>query len=713
MKCIVKIGLTILPFAGFAQSDTSGKKAAANDSIRTLQGVIISGVVPSKILRQQPGAISVIDARPFYNTNVTGLDLLRQTSGIKVKQDGGYGSRTSFLINGSTGKQVKFFIDGLPQDNLGETRGLNNFPVEQLERIEVYKGVLPIDLGADALGAAINLVTRRERQNYIDASYANSSFGTHRFNFLAKKYLSKTFFVAVQSSANTAKNDYKIDVEVPDVLGNPKPVTVRRFHDRYTNYNVKIDGGFTGLHWADQFTLSLTKAHLFRDIQHNLVMQQPYGKATYKEDLYTAVLKWSKQELFKNFSANAFASYNRVNGLFNDTSKNIYTWDGAIYGRRFSGGETTSSANRLQLFTDVVTSKLTAAYKLHSNYRLLFSNTFQQYNRTGKDTVAQKFYGGIDYFGTASSLTKNVSGIGFEAAYKGGRLKLSSALKHYYASIKGYTIDWTTLFPASQTITAFAYNVAAAYKLKESLILKASYEHAARLPEAEEAFGDLMLTKPNPSITAEKSENLNLNLLYSAPKWEAEIGGFYRDVDNLIYLRSTQFYSTYQNLLSAHVSGIEGAVRYIASSHFSVNVNATYQDLRNRSIIDNSTINNERYKNARIPNVPYLLANGGINYTKENIVSKNTALQFWWNTAYTHEYFLYWEIDGARELKNRIPTQWLHYTGVSYSLKNKGVSLSFEINNVFSSTTYDNFKVQLPGRAYSIKIRFYQSKNQL
>lgn len=712
MEYFLKIVLVFLPFASLAQSDTNSKKAMMRDSIRTMQGVIVSGVIPSKILRQQPGAISVIEARPFYNTNVTGLDLLRQTSGIKVKQDGGYGSRTSFLINGSTGKQVKFFIDGLPQDNLGETRGLAIFPIEQLERIEVYKGVLPIDLGADALGAAINLVTRRERQDYIDASYANSSFGTHRLNFLTKKYLSKAFFVAVQGSANTAKNDYKINVEVPDVLGNPKPVTVRRFHDRYTNYNLKLDAGFTALPWADQFILSLTRAYLFRDIQHNLVMQQPYGKTTYKENLYSAILKWSKAEFFKNFSATAFASYNRVNGLFNDTSKNIYTWDGAIYGRRFSGGEINSSGNRLQLFTDVVTAKLTAAYKLNGNYRLLFSNTFQQYNRTGKDTVAQKFYGGIDYFGTASSLTKNVSGIGLEAAYKGGRLKFSSALKHYYASINGYIIDWATLSPTRQAINAFAYNLAAAYKLKESLIFKASYEHAARLPEAEEAFGDLMLTKPNPSITAEKSENINLNLLYSNPKWEAEIGGFYRNVENLIYLRSTQFTSTYQNLLSAHVSGIEGAVRYMASPHFSVNANTTYQNLRNRSIIDNSTINNERYKNARIPNVPYLMANGGINYTKENIVSKNTALQFWWNTAYTHEYFLYWEIDGARELKNRIPTQWLQYTGVSYSLKDKGISLSFEVNNVFNSTTYDNFKVQLPGRAYSIKLRFYQSKNK-
>jgi len=694
----------------FAQTDTTG---AARDSVKQMQSVIVTGMVTSKTLRQQPGNIAIIEARPFYNTNVTGLDLLRQTSGIKVKQDGGYGSRTSFLINGSTGKQVKFFIDGLPQDNLGETRGLNIFPIEQLERIEVYKGVLPVELGADALGGAINLVTRKERQNYTDVSYAIGSFGTHRFNVLERKYLTNRFFLAFQGSANTAANNYKIDVEIPDALGNPKPATVRRFHDRYTNYNAKLDAGFTSLRWADQLTLSIGNAYTYRHLQHNLVMQQPYGKASYAEQLYTAVLKWSKAELFKNLSANGFVSYNRVTGLYTDTSQNIYTWDGAVYGRRAFGGEISSSGNRLQMFTDVIAAKLTTAYKLNSQHRIVFNNTYQHYNRTGRDTFAQKFYSGIDYFSTPSSLTKNVRGLALEGAYAGGKLKWSTAVKYYYASIKGYTIDWANLYPINQTLNAPAYNAAIAYKLKETFLIKASYEHAARLPEAEEAFGDLMLIKPNPSITVERSENINLSLLYNNLKWEAELSGFYRDVDNLIYLRSTQFSGTYQNLLSARVKGVEAAVRYNPTLGITAHANATYQDLRNQSIIDNSTINNDRYKRARIPNVPYLLSNGGISYSTQNIFRKKTALQVWWNTAYTQEYFLYWEVDGARELKNRIPTQLLHYTGISYSLKDRGLSLSVEAANVFNSTTYDSFKVQLPGRAYSLKLRFYQTKNQL
>ncbi len=293
---------SVILFQGLAlsaQKDTTSYPK--NDSAKLLTTIAVVSTVSSKVLRQQPGNVSVIEAKPFYNTNVTGLDLLRQPSGIKVKQDGGYGSRTSFLINGSTGKQVKFFIDGLPQDNLGETRGLNIFPVEQLERLEVYKGVLPVDLGADALGAAINLVTRKEREDYIDASFAYGSFGTHRINLLGKKYLSNHLFVALQSSINFAKNNYSVEVEIPDSLGNPKAVSVRRFHDDYRNYNVKADIGFTSLRWADQLTFSIVKASLFDELQHTLVMQQPYGKATYDEHLYSGILKYTKAELLKKF----------------------------------------------------------------------------------------------------------------------------------------------------------------------------------------------------------------------------------------------------------------------------------------------------------------------------------------------------------------------------------------------------------------------------
>lgn len=134
--------------------------------------------------------------------------------------------------------------------------------------------------------------------------------------------------------------------------------------------------------------------------------------------------------------------------------------------------------------------------------------------------------------------------------------------------------------------------------------------------------------------------------------------------------------------------------------------------MRNQSIIDNSGLNNDRYKNARLPNIPYFFANGGITFKKENLFTKNSTLQLWYNTNYTHEYFLFWEVDGAKELKNRIPEQFLQHLGISFALANKGISFAFEVNNITNAKVFDNFKVELPGRAFSFKIRIYKSNTK-
>ncbi|MDR7211430.1 TonB-dependent receptor domain-containing protein [Flavobacterium piscis] len=706
---LVIIGVTFFCSNAFSQTDTLNTKPKETTHILQAVNIVAN---KSKAIKQQPVNISVIEAKPFYNTNATGLDLLRQVSGIKIKQDGGFGARTEIFINGTTGKQIKYFIDGLPQDNMGETQLLNIYPVEQMERIEVYKGVLPVDLGADALGAAINIVTRKEKENYFDASYSIASFNTNRLNFSAKKYISNHFFAGIQLNANYAQNNYSIDAEVPNQFGNNEIVNVKRFHDLYKNYNIKLQTGLTDTRFADQLNLTIIQTGTYDEMQNNLTQTQPYGQAFYKENLLSSILKYQKNNLFKKINVSALLSYNKLHGVFTDTSKNVYNWKGVIVDKKYSGGEITSSGSLLHIYTNVFNGKITSTYAFKDNFKFVFSNTLQHYNRTGKDTVAQKFYGGVDYFGTPSSMLKNIAGIEFEGNLIDSRLKFSTAIKDYYADLSGYTIEWSTQTITEQSLHSMAYNVALAYNINDNTQIKTSYEHAARLPEVEEAFGDLMLIKANPKIDIEKSENVNVNFLHNSNKIETELTGFYRKVSNIIYLRTSQFGGQYQNLLSARVLGAETSIKYNPVDFINLNGNVTYQDLRNQSIIDNSGINNERYKNARLPNIPYLFANAGVSYKKENLFVKKSTLQVWLNTTYTHEYFLYWEVDGAKELKNRIPSQFLQNTGVSYSLADKGLSFAFEVNNITNSKTYDNFKVQLPERAFSFKIRIYKSNTK-
>ncbi len=146
-------------------------------------------------LQQSTRAVTEIYAKKYYNRPATTLALINQSPGVRIRQDGGLGSKADLSINGISGRQVKYFINGIPADFLGAGNRLNIFPVNAIDRIEVYKGVVPIELGSDALGGAINIVTRQQLNNYTDAAYSIGSFNTHKATVNTYQNLGGRFFV--------------------------------------------------------------------------------------------------------------------------------------------------------------------------------------------------------------------------------------------------------------------------------------------------------------------------------------------------------------------------------------------------------------------------------------------------------------------------------------------------------------------------------------
>lgn len=98
---------------------------------------------------------------------------MNRTTGIKVREEGGVGSDFDLSINGMSGNSVRYFLDGMPLDTKGSGVSLANLPINIIDRIEIYKGVVPASLGTDALGGAINIITKQEKRiiwMYLTAS---------------------------------------------------------------------------------------------------------------------------------------------------------------------------------------------------------------------------------------------------------------------------------------------------------------------------------------------------------------------------------------------------------------------------------------------------------------------------------------------------------------------------------------------------------------
>ncbi len=103
-----------------------------------------------------------IDAKKLHNSTQTLAGALTKVPGVKLRESGGVGSDMQLYIDGFSGKHVKIFIDGIPQEGAGAAFDLNNVPINFADRIEVYKGVVPVGFGTDAIGGVVNIVTNKQ-----------------------------------------------------------------------------------------------------------------------------------------------------------------------------------------------------------------------------------------------------------------------------------------------------------------------------------------------------------------------------------------------------------------------------------------------------------------------------------------------------------------------------------------------------------------------
>src|SRR5690606_34727975 len=108
------------------------------ESTQELGAVMVTGKSENRLIKEKAYNVDVVDAKKLHHTSLDIGHALDRVSGIRIRESGGVGSRMSFSLNGFTGKQVKFFIDGIPMEDFGSSFQLNNIPINIAERIEIY-----------------------------------------------------------------------------------------------------------------------------------------------------------------------------------------------------------------------------------------------------------------------------------------------------------------------------------------------------------------------------------------------------------------------------------------------------------------------------------------------------------------------------------------------------------------------------------------------
>lgn len=690
-------------------------------SVQALEEVIVEGRSQKvQELIQSAQAVVVVETIEAKTQTADLGEVLTRTEGINVQRSGGLGSGARFNLNGLSNDQIRFFVDGVPLDVTIFTNGIANIPVNLIDRVEVYKGVVPIRFGADALGGAINIITNEAFDGTGGTvSYQTGSFGVHRLSLDVNHWPSaKKYFINTGAFYDVARNDYKVDVEIPDSRGRLRDATVRRFHDRYRARGFNLDVGLRNIRWADRITLKGFYSDTQDDIQNNLTMTLPYGAATSENKSLGGTVNWNK--IWNNvLNVENIVGYSELHTEFVDTTTVVFTWDGVpsvdLNGEeivREDPGELGVPSSTV--FTDITWyDRFNFSYKFGKSSSIRFTSAPIYSRRSGENRLLDDIF--IDRLALENSIFTWTNGLEYEYNKASERFKVITFLKQYLQSIETERIELgSETTDVSRSTENYGFGTSLRFKLNDKMAFKTSYEWATRLPNLFEVFGDGILTLPFVDLLPERSHNINLTTEYkttfsNSAYLSFTVNGFLRKVNDLIVLLANGDFSIHQNVASASSRGVEGNISGTsANQRLQLSANGTYIDYINTSTKgEYGSFNGDR-----IPNRPYFFANTSGSYAFSKLSEKSDEWTLFCSVRFVNEFFRSWESAGRLDTKQTIPNQFTQNLGLTYSklFGTKKLSITGEIQNLSNANVFDFFGVQRPGRAFYLKAIFNLSK---
>jgi vitamin B12 transporter len=686
---------------GHGPSDPSDNPPAAPAE------VVVRGKTVADRARESALPVTVVETENARRESADLGELLARTQGVGVQRAGGLGSESRFSLNGLDGDQVRFFVDGIPLSLMGYPFGFENVPVNFVERIDVYQGVVPARLGADALGGAVELVTDRAVSGtHAAGSFQVGSFGTVRTTLGARHlHEASGLFMSAEGFVDSADNDYPISVDVPDAQGRLTRTRVRRLHDAYRASGVSLEAGLVRRPWARRLLLRGFFTDFTKELQHNTLMTVPYGEVRHGGSSTGGNVRY-EHTFGEAATLAAVAGYARNRWDYLDVAECVYDWFGRCVLTRRDPGER-GPARDQSLWDDsaYVRSEFGWQFGPEHSVRAALAPTW--FSRSGEQRRLPA-PDARDPLAAQRDLLSHVSAFEYELDLFDDRLENIGFVKHYVQSLRAERSLPGNVFERLERDTSeLGFGDALRFRLTSFLYAKASYEWALNLPRPDQVFGNGAQVVENLELSPERSHNANLALTLdvtesAAGAFDANVNVFLRDISNLIVLLGSDVVFSYQNVFGARASGLEASTTWRSPGEYlEIGGNVTYLDMRNTS----SAGTFGAFEGDRIPNRPYLTGNASLRLRKQGLAAARDELSAVWYVRYVHDFFRTWESVGRQALKATIESQLTHTVGLGYLFRRAPFELGFssEVQNLADAQVYDFFGIQRPGRSFHFK----------
>ena len=668
-----------------------------------ISGVTVSGKSIAHQKKEESMPVTVIDMSNMRGTVSNVQDILAKTVGVTLRTSGGVGSSSRISVRGLEGKRIGFFIDELPMTEQTDYLDINDIPIDMIDRIEIYKGVVPARFGGSSLGGAINIVIREYPDKYADLSYGYESFNTHKAQGVFKRNLKARGLVfGIGGGYTTSDNNYTFDSPYREGL------RITRNHDKYRKYI--IGGSFKAKKWwFDEVEFEPVVVKTYKEIQgieynireaHSESLMAGLANKLTKDNFLTEGLN------FDMFSGVVLTQMN-----FIDKATRRYEWDGSSYPTpsRYGGevGYNFPSDSDDQKLSFI--NKTNLEYIINERHSFNFNSVFSIAKGTPKDELKTLSLGKQVNFD--SRMHSWVSGLTYDLRSLNDVFLNSLTLRYYQYTM--HTQMAPLFVPGKYDVDLqknnWGVNNAMRYRFLPSLMGKLSAGYEVRIPSENELLGDGISVVPSADLLPERNASANLGLLFDLTgkhptNAQIEMNFFYMYLQDMIRYTAGLIGAQYQNFGEMRTLGVEFEAKADVLPSLYAYVNTTYQDLRDtRDYEPASTVPNPtKYK--RMPNIPYLMANAGMEFHRENLFGgsgQNTRL--FADVAFVEEYFYDFELTQLQ--KRRIPRSTTIDIGFEHSFLNNKLFISGKLRNVTNEKTLSEFNRPLPGINGGVKIR--------
>ena len=668
-----------------------------------ISGVTVSGKSIAHQKKEESMPVTVIDMSNMRGTVSNVQDILAKTVGVTLRTSGGVGSSSRISIRGLEGKRIGFFIDELPMSEQTDYLDINDIPVDMIDRIEIYKGVVPARFGGSSLGGAINIVIREYPDKYADLSYGYESFNTHKAQGVFKRNLKARGLVfGIGGGYTTSDNNYTFDSPYREGL------RITRNHDKYRKYI--IGGSFKAKKWwFDEVEFEPVVVKTYKEIQgieydireaHSESLMAGLANKLTKDNFLTEGLN------FDMFNGVVLTKMN-----FIDKATRRYEWDGSSYPTpsRYGGevGYNFPSDSDDQKLSFI--NKTNLEYIINERHSFNFNSVFSIAKGTPKDELKTLSLGKQVNFD--SRMHSWVSGVTYDLRSLDDVFLNSLTVRYYQYTM--HTQMAPLFVPGKYDVDLqknnWGVNNAMRYRFLPSLMGKLSAGYEVRIPSENELLGDGISVVPSADLLPERNASANLGLLFDLTgkhptNAQIEMNFFYMYLQDMIRYTAGLIGAQYQNFGEMRTLGVEFEAKADVLPSLYAYVNTTYQDLRDtRDYEPASTVPNPT-KNKRMPNIPYLMANAGIEFHRENLLGGNGQnTRLFADVAFVEEYFYDFELTQLQ--KRRIPRSTTIDIGFEHSFLNKKLFISGKLRNVTNEKTLSEFNRPLPGINGGVKIR--------